>query len=121
MMKLLDALSPAAALGYAIGRIGCYLNGCCYGITLFGFVQPTQLYSSIAGLMILSILAYYYGKKKYDGHIFLLALFLYSIYRFFIEFIRYSPVHIGIFTPNQLAVLLIFIFSSYTLWKKSST
>jgi phosphatidylglycerol:prolipoprotein diacylglycerol transferase len=121
VLKLLDALSPAAALGYAIGRIGCYLNGCCYGITLFGIEQPTQLYLSLTGLVILSILAYYYDKKKYDGQIFLIALFLYSICRFFIEFIRYSPVHIGIFTPNQLAVVLIFILSSYALWKKSST
>lgn len=121
LMKLLDALSPAAVLGYAIGRIGCYLNGCCYGITLFGIEQPTQLYSSLAGLIILVILVLYYDKKKYDGHIFLIALFLYSIYRFFIEFIRYSPVHIGVFTPNQLAMFLIFLFSSYALWKKSST
>ncbi len=121
IMKLLDAVSPAAALGYAIGRIGCYLNGCCYGITLFGIDQPTQLYSSLAGLVILFILVYYYDKKKYDGQIFLYALFLYSIYRFFMEFIRYSPVHIGIFTPNQLAAFLLFLVSSYALWKKSST
>lgn len=121
IMKLLDALSPAAALGYAIGRIGCYLNGCCFGITLFGIVQPTQLYSSLAGLVILFLLVHYYTKKAYDGQIFLIALFLYSIYRFFIEFIRYSPIHIDMFTPNQLIAFLLFLFSSYVLWKKSST
>jgi len=121
LLKLLDAISPAAALGYAIGRVGCYFNGCCYGITLFGIEQPTQLYSSLSGLIILIILARYYGKKKYDGQIFLVGLFLYSLFRFFIEFIRYSPVHIGIFTPNQLAMFLIFLFSSYALWKKRTT
>ncbi|MFH1710639.1 MAG: prolipoprotein diacylglyceryl transferase [bacterium] len=119
--KLLDAGAPAAMLGYAIGRIGCFLNGCCYGVKLFGIEQPTQIYSSISGLIIFFILIYLYGRKKFDGQIFLLALLFYSIYRFLLEFIRYSPVHISIFTPNQLLTVLIFVISSYALWKKNTT
>jgi phosphatidylglycerol:prolipoprotein diacylglycerol transferase len=119
--KLLDAGSPATMLGYAVGRIGCYLNGCCYGMKIFGIEQPTQIYSSISGLIIFYILVRLYEKKRYDGQVFFLALLLYSTYRFLLEFLRYSPVHIFVFTPNQLLVLLIFIASLYALWKKSTT
>jgi phosphatidylglycerol---prolipoprotein diacylglyceryl transferase len=120
LMKLLDILSPATMLGYGIGRIGCYLNGCCYGIKLFGFVQPTQVYSSIAGFAIFAVLSILYKKKKYDGQIFLYALSMYSIYRFLIEFLRYSPFHIAYLTLNQLLALSLLIVSVWTLWKKNS-
>jgi len=119
--KLLDVFSPASMIGYAIGRIGCFLNGCCYGIKLFGIEQPTQIYSSISGLAIFAVLVLLYKKKRYDGQIFLITLLLYSIYRFFIEFLRYSPVHVFIFTWNQLLAVIMFIISSYALWKKSTT
>jgi len=121
LWKMLDIATPSAAIGYAIGRIGCLLNGCCYGITLFGVQQPTQIYSSIAGVVIFILVIRLYDKKKYDGQIFLYGLFFYSIYRFFLEFIRYNPVHILIFTPNQLLAALVFIVSSYALWKKNTT
>jgi phosphatidylglycerol---prolipoprotein diacylglyceryl transferase len=119
--KLLDLMSPGTMIGYSIGRIGCFLNGCCYGITLFGIQQPTQIYSSLSGIIIFVLLLYLYGRKKYDGQIFLWALLLYSIYRFLLEFLRYSPVHISVFTPNQLLAALMFVVSAYTLWKKSTT
>jgi len=119
--RLLDAGSPATMLGYAVGRIGCYLNGCCYGMKIFGVEQPTQIYSSISGLIIFYMLVRLYERKKYDGQVFFLALLFYSFYRFFIEFLRYSPVHVFIFTLNQLLVLFIFIVSLYVLWKKRTT
>lgn len=119
--KLLDALSPGTMLGYAIGRIGCFLNGCCYGIMLFGVQQPTQIYSFISGLIIFFLLAYLYDRKKYDGQMFLFALLFYSTYRFILEFLRYNPVHVLIFTPNQLLAAFMLIVSSYVLWKKHST
>jgi phosphatidylglycerol:prolipoprotein diacylglycerol transferase len=118
--KIFDLLSPATMLGYAIGRIGCFLNGCCYGIEFCGIQQPTQLYSSLAGFMIFFALVLLYPKKKYDGQVFLAAACLYSLYRFLIEFLRYSPVHILIFTPNQLLLAGIFTVILITLWKKNS-
>jgi phosphatidylglycerol:prolipoprotein diacylglycerol transferase len=118
--KILDSFSPGIMIGYGIGRIGCFLNGCCQGIALFGFVQPTQIYSSLAGFTIFAVLTFIYNRKKFDGQIFLFALLFYSTYRFFIEFIRYSPIHISIFTPSQVMALAVLILSSYALWKKNS-
>ena len=121
LWKVLDATSPSVAIGYAIGRVGCLLNGCCYGMTEFGMQQPTQIYSSIAGVIIFLLITSLYKKKKYDGQIFLTGLVYYSIYRFFLEFLRANPVHILIFTPNQLLVVFVFMISIYTLWKKNTT
>jgi len=121
MWKLLDAGSPGTMIGYAIGRIGCFLNGCCYGIKIFGVEQPTQIYSSLSGLVIFFALICLYRNKKYDGQIFLFALLFYSIYRFLLEFVRYNPVHYWIFTPNQALSALLFVGSSYLLWKKNTT
>jgi phosphatidylglycerol---prolipoprotein diacylglyceryl transferase len=119
--KILDILSPATMIGYCIGRIGCFLNGCCYGIEFCGVVQPTQIYSSLAGLIIFLILVRLYPKKKYDGQIFLIASCLYSAYRFLLEFVRYNPVHVYIFTPNQLLLAALFAVILISLWKKNST
>ncbi|MDP2044527.1 MAG: prolipoprotein diacylglyceryl transferase, partial [Candidatus Omnitrophota bacterium] len=48
LLKTLDLLAPFIALGQAIGRIGCLLNGCCFGKPAeFGLLIPTQLYSSL--------------------------------------------------------------------------
>lgn len=121
ILKILDILSPGTMLGYAIGRIGCFLNGCCYGINLFGFVQPTQLYSSFAGLLMFILLARFYPNKKYDGQVFLVTMLMYSFYRFFIEFLRFSPMHILMLTPNQYLALVMAIFAAGGLWKKNST
>ena len=120
LWKLLDAVSPATAIGYAIGRIGCFLNGCCYGIEFCGIRQPTQLYSSFAGLVIFIALVLLYRRKAYDGQIALYGLVMYSIYRFLIEFLRYSPVHVMGLTLNQLLCVLLFAASSLALWKKNT-
>jgi len=122
LWKLLDAISPACAIGYAIGRIGCFLNGCCYGIEFCGIQQPTQLYSSFAGVVIFVALIILYGRKRYDGQIALIGLLMYSIYRFFLEFLRYSPVHVYIFTLNQFLAAFLFVVSlTILLWKKNTT
>ena len=67
LLRILDLASPASAIGYAIGRIGCLLRGCCYGNEcsypwamhfpdISGLRHPTQLYSSLAGIIILFVL-----------------------------------------------------------------
>lgn len=82
--RMADLIVPFVALGQAIGRIGCFLNGCCYGYT----VIPTQIYSSFLLLVIFVILRFLQERPHKEGTIFLSYLFLYSLKRFFIEFLR---------------------------------
>jgi len=130
LWKLLDVIAPGVALGYAIGRIGCFLNGCCYGIPTqlpwgitfppgslanyeFGArpLHPTQLYASIAGLLIFAILMLIRRYKKFDGFIALLGIILYSSYRFAIEFIRINPTYFGHLTGAQIIAAGLFIIA----------
>ena len=95
--RILDLMSPFVALGQAIGRIGCLLNGCCFGkISKFGLyfpvhklvLIPTQIYSSLALVFIFIILRFLQDRPHKEGEIFFAYLLFYSIKRFFIEFWR---------------------------------
>jgi len=97
LLQLLDLLAPYIALGQAIGRIGCFLNGCCYGKPVSwgiyfpvhnAHLHPTQLYSSGALILVFFILKNYRRVAKKPGQVFILYLILASIFRFIIEFFR---------------------------------
>jgi len=95
-----DFVAPYAALGQAIGRIGCFLNGCCYGrISASGLFcvhfpgetvlrYPTQLFVSGLLLCIYVILRYLLEKGILKDNLFLLYVILYSYQRCFLEFLR---------------------------------
>ena len=107
-----DAFAPGLALGHAIGRVGCFAAGCCYGketthwwgvtftskiaeanagTPLGTALEPTQLIESAAELIIFGVLTWMFARKKFDGQIFGAYLFLYGIARFLIEFLRGDP------------------------------
>lgn len=142
--KTLDLFAPYLALALSIGRIGCFLNGCCYGkptqfFTKFGinFIfplsntalprHPTQLYLLLANLAIFFIIIGFRnlrekGKKtrfklllKKSGSLFLFFLFFYSIFRFSIDFIRvYEHYFLGL-AISQWFCLGIFIVAFVSL------
>ena len=97
-LKTADILIPGVALGQALGRLGCFFRGCCYGIKSehCGMVfpeigdnsphVPTQLIESAAALGIFVFLML--KKPKYKGELFIIYLGLYASARFFIEFLR---------------------------------
>ena len=106
--KLADLFSPPISLGLFFGRVGCFFAGCCYGketslpwgITfkdpnslaqLNVPLHPTQLYEAASGLAIFLFLNWKAKRKTFDGQIFWLFLFLYSVFRFFIEMVRGDP------------------------------
>ena len=91
--SIVDLLAPYIALGQAFGRIGCYLNGCCYGISasdnfIFGRRHPTQIYSSILLFIIFAVLIKWQSVKRFKGEIFMGYCILYSCKRFCMEFLR---------------------------------
>lgn len=116
--KILDLFAPFVALGQAIGRIGCLLNGCCFGkASQFGLyfqvydaqLIPTQLYSSLALLLIFFILRYLQNRPHREGQIFFTYLLLYSTKRFFIEFWRAdNPTIISGLTLFQILSIAVF-------------
>ena len=106
-----DFAIPGLAIGHALGRVGCFLNGCCYGRPadhsawgvlyppvcepgrLFPGVPlyPVQLLESAALLLIWFLLLAAYARRRRDGTVFALYLLLYPPCRFFLEFLRGDP------------------------------
>jgi phosphatidylglycerol:prolipoprotein diacylglycerol transferase len=114
----MDVMAPSIAIGTLFGRIGCFLNGCCYGDTcrlpwavsfpkpsppwghhwhsgmisknaLWSLpVHPTQIYAAIDGLVLLLLLSAYYPLRRRDGEVIGLLMLAYPITRFLIELLR---------------------------------
>jgi phosphatidylglycerol---prolipoprotein diacylglyceryl transferase len=118
LRPMLDVVAPSLAIGIALGRFGCFLNGCCYGdlcdlpvgvsfpshsppwkaqevLGQIGPdarwslpVHPTQLYSSIDALILLFLLSAYYPLRRRDGEVMALLMVTYPFSRFLIEYLR---------------------------------
>lgn len=125
--KLMDMGAVMVAMGYPIARIGCFLNGCCYGIesdlpwaVVFPAVDdlsrhPTQIYSSIMVAISLVLLLYLRRYKFFQGYFVSWFLILYGIYRFLIEFLRVNPEAFGGLTEPQLVSLAFIVLGSTVL------
>jgi len=121
--KLLDLSAPYLALGHGIGRIGCFLNGCCYGRHLdWGIffpvhgdhLHPTQLYATIGLVVIYFVLKRAQKSSPYGGSIFILYLILASVLRFSIEFFRADHVEIFLgLSIFQLVCMVLFFGALY--------
>jgi phosphatidylglycerol:prolipoprotein diacylglycerol transferase len=130
LWKLADILAPSIALGHVFGRVGCLLNGCCYGKAChlpwaIRFpadnplhapttpVHPTEIYESLLNLGLYAALAWMFRRKKFDGQIFSTYLVCYAVLRSFVEIFRgdYPPYQyfLGWLTPAQVVSIGIFI------------
>jgi phosphatidylglycerol:prolipoprotein diacylglycerol transferase len=99
-----DLTAVSLPIGYAIGRVGCFLNGCCYGGKCdlpwavnfphseqggpTGPVHPAQLYSAFAGVVMFLLLTLLERRRRFRGQLMLAFVFLYGVYRFLVEFVR---------------------------------
>jgi phosphatidylglycerol---prolipoprotein diacylglyceryl transferase len=133
-LRTLDLAASAAAIGYGIGRIGCFLSGDgCYGIETklpWGMsfpngieptppgvrVHPTPLYELALGLLIGWYLWWRGGKRHGTGAIVGEYLVLSGIARFFVEFIRRNPKIIGDLSNAQLASLGSVVVGAGLIW-----
>lgn len=112
--RMLDFIAPYLALGQAIGRLGCLLNGCCGGKTV---LLPVQGYASLLLFIIFLILLFLQKWQYRAGQIIFSYLFLYSIKRFFIEFWRTDNAIVfhGL-TLFQLLSIALFLIASVKLF-----
>ncbi len=139
VLDTLDALAPSFALGIFLTRIGCFLNGCCFGMPssgplsvvfpeecLAGWVyphtplHPAQLYNAMGGLVMLILLLWLERHKTFSGFTFLLALIFYGLLRLLMDFLRYFEESVILFhlgtvrlTVNQgisLVMMLVAVF-----------
>lgn len=128
LWKLADVLTPSIALGSVFGRIGCLMNGCCFGRTCdlpwaIRFpadhftgglpVHPTQIYDGLLNLTLYLGLAWLFRhRRKFDGQIFATYLMCYAFTRSIAEAFRgdYNDAHLhGGLTPAHLVSVGIFV------------
>jgi phosphatidylglycerol:prolipoprotein diacylglycerol transferase len=121
-MLLMDVMSPSAALGYAIGRLGCLLAGDGdYGVATSlpwrmsfpkglvptaQYVHPTPIYECLAGLLFSYYLWRIAERGLPHGSILARYLLLTGTARFLVEFIRLNPRTILGLSNAQVASLL---------------
>jgi len=123
-LATMDTFAPGIVLGQAVGRLGCFAAGCCWGkacnlpwgvrfqsnvaspVPLNHTLHPVQLYESAANLAIFAILYRQFGRKHRNGQIIGLYLILYSTARFLIEFFReHEQSLVGPFSLTQWIAL----------------
>jgi len=129
--KMGDLLFAGLPLGQAFGRMGCFLNGCCFGLPTaqswgiifppgripfdhygdFVSIHPVQLYNSAINFLIFLILSTVYEDKKFDGLIIILYGMLYATSRFITEFYRGDVPLYGPFTIAQWISSIVILFS----------
>jgi phosphatidylglycerol:prolipoprotein diacylglycerol transferase len=136
-----DAFAPGLALGHAIGRVGCFAAGCCYGKPTHHFwgvtftnplaysitgtplnipLEPTQLFESAVELANFFFLMWLLRRRKFEGQVFGSFLFIYGIARFFLEYLRDDPgrgsVFGGAITGTQLIAICLVIGGGLIWW-----
>jgi phosphatidylglycerol:prolipoprotein diacylglycerol transferase len=138
--SLADLTAPAFALGLGLGRIGCFLSGCCFGkpshlpwamtFPADSFagsiyrcpIHPTQLYESLFGFLCFGLLSFLARRKYFPGFLMVLFLGLYGAWRFAIDNLRYyesSQLWLLGLTNNQwISILMVLAAIAAGIWLK---
>ena len=127
---MLILFMPSIPLMYAIGKIGCFVAGCCYGIPYDGIghivyhssevallntnLFPIQIVETIIFLIIFIYIISRYYKNKFSIKLIMIEIIICGISKFLLDFLRYEHT-IKLITSNQIMCLLLVIFSSIYL------
>jgi phosphatidylglycerol:prolipoprotein diacylglycerol transferase len=133
---LADVIAPGIILAQAIGRVGCLINGCCYGNATslpwgilytnrasYGFVasfqlplglglglHPVQAYEIIYNLVVFGFLYALRNRFKPDGSLFLIYLTFYGVWRLFIDFLRPgTPFLLGLHQAQVISIIVLLV------------
>jgi phosphatidylglycerol:prolipoprotein diacylglycerol transferase len=142
MLAVLDVCAAPVALGHAIGRVGCFVAGCCYGkqtslpwgVTFTNAIaariagtplnvslHPTQLYEAAAEFVNLVLLVWLGTRQKFSGQLIGTFFVLYGIERGAIEFLRGDPGRTLMFhdTVSLMQIVSVaLIFAGVLLWRR---
>jgi phosphatidylglycerol:prolipoprotein diacylglycerol transferase len=128
-LETFDAFAPGVALGHAIGRIGCFAAGCCWGnrcdlpwavtfrnpdaadltgVPLGVPLHPSQIYEMLSELALFVFLYWRFGRAHSPGKIIGMYLVLSSVARFLIEFTRFHEqgLHYGLSLTQWISIPL---------------
>ncbi len=141
-----DYAVTGLALGHALGRIGCFLNGCCFGAlctvgprvsyppgspasvehTRAGWlphdmlpslhVHPTQVYEALLNLVLYALLVRFYLKRPKPGRVAALYLMLYPPGRFLLEFLRGDARQLWLHFTAAQELSLVLFIAGCALW-----
>jgi phosphatidylglycerol:prolipoprotein diacylglycerol transferase len=139
---LADIIAPATILAQAIGRVGCILNGCCYGIVTdlpwsilytnthsYGYLassnlaegvglHPSVVYELLWDLVVFGILLKIGKRFKPDGALFAIYLALYSFGRLFIDFTRDgTPFLFGLHQAQVMSIVVMLITVPFIVFR----
>jgi len=131
VLPVLDAGAAPLPLGFAVGKVGCFLAGCCFGPPCAGFpgvrfaprslagdakaVHPTQLYELALGLALFVGLRVLSNRSRRPGEVTLGFVAGYSLWRFGIEFLRADPGRHGFgagLSDSQITALVLLALSA---------
>lgn len=140
--RLGDLAAPGTILAQAVGRVGCLINGCCYGTETtapwsaiytqpesyapIGIpTQPTVIFEIIYNLVVFGILLKLRDRFKPNGSLYLIYLSLYSIWRIGIDFIREGkPFLFGLHQAQVIGIIILIIAIPFLVrkarWVKAS-
>jgi phosphatidylglycerol:prolipoprotein diacylglycerol transferase len=143
-LRTVDCFAPGLALGHAIGRVGCFSAGCCWGKPTHAWwgvtftnplanelvgtplnekLQPTQLIEGAFELANFFFLMWLLRRRKFDGQVFAAYLVLYGVARYLIEFLRADPgrgsVFGGIMSGTQLISIGLVVLGGLIWWYRS--
>lgn len=127
---MLILFMPSIPLMYAIGKIGCFVAGCCYGIPYDGIghivyhssevallntnLFPVQIVETIIFLIIFIYIISRYYKNKFSIKLIMIEIIVCGIAKFLLDFLRYEHT-VKVVTSNQIMCLLLVIFSGIYL------
>ena len=134
LWKVADAAAPAMALGIGIGRLGCFLNGCCFGLPTHSHwgvrfpagsystyvfpgeaLHPSQLYLAAAGILLCATLLALDRKPRFDGWLFWVGVGGDAVIRFLVDFTRYYDATSFLGTVGRLSFNINQILSAFLL------
>ena len=115
LKEICNVFIPNLLLIYAIAKIGCYFNGCCYGKQLGSRIIPIQLIESLVYFICYLIII---KEKNITNKKIILFCLLFGITRFSLEFLREKN-SIGLLSLPQIMCLFLIIVGIFVYIKKS--